>query len=241
MAERLNKFLSSAGLGSRRRADDWIAAGRIRVNGVTVREPGTRVEPGDRVEFDGRPVTAPPPEKRYYVLHKPRGYVCSNADPHAEKLARELIPDSGRLFSAGRLDKNSEGLLLFTNDGELVHALTHPRFELRKQYVVTTRAPLTEAGLERIRAGIRDRGELLRVLTVTELAPRKYRFELNEGKNREIRRLVAAVGGEVARLCRVALGDLRLEGLPVGGWRELTPTELAGLRRDCGLDRNFSR
>ncbi len=232
MEERLTKFLSLAGVASRRGADELVAAGRVAVNGAPPTGPGMRITENDRVTLDGRPVVVPCERKLYYILHKPRGYVTSNADPHATKLARSLVPATERLFAAGRLDKDSEGLLLFSNDGDLVHALTHPRFGTRKEYHVTTRTPLPPEAPRRLCEGIEDAGERLRALRVEELSPQKYRFVLNEGKNREIRRMVEAVGGVVARLKRVAMGGVRLGTLPVGACRTLTQEEIALLRKN---------
>lgn len=223
---RLSKFLSDAGIASRRGADALIAAGRVRINGETVVEPGRPVDSGDTVEFDGKPVRVSAAPKRYILLNKPRGYVTSNADAHADKLARELIPDSGRLFAVGRLDKNSEGLLLFTDDGDLACRLTHPRYEVHKLYLVTTARVLPPGALEKLRAGIDDAGERLEAVSIVPLGECKFQFELKEGKNREIRRMLAAVGARVSRLRRIALGTLRLGTLPVGVCRDLTAEEV---------------
>ncbi|WP_294437007.1 pseudouridine synthase [uncultured Victivallis sp.] len=225
--ERLVKFLSSAGAASRRAAGELVKSGRVAVNGRTVLEPGARVAPGDQVTLDGAPVR--PAEVRLYImLHKPRGYVCTNHDPHAKQKAVDLIRTDPpvRLFSAGRLDKESEGLILFSNDGAYVEELTHPRHEILKQYLVRLTRPLSEAELERIRAGISDQGDLLRVRAIEPLGAARYRITLNEGKKREIRRITAAVGAPTVQLKRVRIGDLELGSLPPGAWRMLTPEEV---------------
>ena len=225
--ERLVKFLSSAGAASRRAAGELVKSGRVTVNGRVVLEPGTRLAPGDQVTLDGTPVH--PPESRLYImLHKPRGYVCTNSDPHAEHKAVDLIrlDPPVRLFSAGRLDKESEGLILFSNDGAYVEELTHPRHEILKQYHVRLTRDLSAAELERIRTGIADDGDILRVRAIDRIGPACYRITLNEGKKREIRRITAAVGAPTLQLKRVRVGSLELGSLPPGQWRMLTPEEV---------------
>lgn len=225
--ERLVKFLSSAGAASRRAAGELVKSGRVTVNGRTILEPGARISAADLVTLDGTPVRQP--EKRLYLmLHKPRGYVCTNNDPHAERKAVDLIrlDPPVRLFSAGRLDKESEGLILFSNDGAYVEQLTHPRHEILKQYHVRITRDLTAPELERIRAGIADDGDILRVRAIDRIGSAYYRITLNEGKKREIRRITAAVGAPTLQLKRVRVGGLELGALPPGRWRMLTPEEV---------------
>ncbi len=224
----LTKFLSTAGVASRRKSADLIRSGCVAVNGVATDNPGTRVMPGDTVTCGGK--TVRPPEKRHYImLHKPRGYVCTSEDDHAAKKAIDLIRlkdgDSARLFSAGRLDKNSEGLILFSDDGDFVARLTHPRHNVRKTYEVSTDQPLTAADIARMKKGIANAGDLLRALDVQIISPTKYRLVLGEGKNREIRRMMDAIGRTTKRLKRIAVGSLRLGALDIGEWRELTEAE----------------
>ena len=226
--ERLVKFLSAAGVASRRAAGDLVQAGRIAVNGRTIREPGFRILPADTVTLDGRPVE-PAGRFHYIMLNKPRGYVCTNADPHAPRKAVDLIrlDPPVRLFSAGRLDKESEGMILFSNDGDYVARLTHPRYEIRKTYLVRVTREFTEPELTRIRTGITDGGEHLRVISIAPAGNCLYRIVLNEGKKREIRRLTAAVGAPTLELRRIRIGGLALGALPQGAFRELTPEEVA--------------
>ncbi len=226
--ERLVKFLSAAGVASRRAAGDLVKAGRIAVNGRTIREPGFRILPADTVTLDGRPVE-PAGRFHYIMLNKPRGYVCTNADPHAPRKAVDLIrlDPPVRLFSAGRLDKESEGMILFSNDGDYVARLTHPRYEIRKTYLVRVTREFTEPELTRIRTGITDGGEHLRVISIAPAGNCLYRIVLNEGKKREIRRLTAAVGSPTLELRRIRIGGLALGDLPPGAFRELTPEEVA--------------
>lgn len=226
--ERLVKFLSAAGVASRRAAGDLVKAGRIAVNGRTIREPGFRILPADTVTLDGRPVE-PAGRFHYIMLNKPRGYVCTNADPYAPRKAVDLIrlDPPVRLFSAGRLDKESEGMILFSNDGDYVARLTHPRYEIRKTYLVRVTREFTEPELTRIRTGITDGGEHLRVISIAPAGNCLYRIVLNEGKKREIRRLTAAVGSPTLELRRIRIGGLALGDLPQGAFRELTPEEVA--------------
>ncbi|MEI3002473.1 MAG: pseudouridine synthase [Victivallis sp.] len=226
--ERLVKFLSAAGVASRRAAGDLVKAGRIAVNGRTIREPGFRILPADTVTLDGRPVE-PAGRFHYIMLNKPRGYVCTNADPHAPRKAVDLIrlDPPVRLFSAGRLDKESEGMILFSNDGDYVARLTHPRYEIRKTYLVRVTREFTEPELTRIRTGITDGGEHLRVISIAPAGNCLYRIVLNEGKKREIRRITAAVGSPTLELRRIRIGGLALGDLPPGAFRELTPEEVA--------------
>jgi len=222
----LTKFLSSSGAASRRHAAALIKDGHVSVNGEVCTDPSVRIADGDRVSLDGRPV------KRvgsfvYVMLHKPRGYVCTSEDPHAPKKALDLIDLPGvRLVSAGRLDKNSEGLILFSNDGAWIERLTHPRHGTRKTYQVTTDRPLSPADIRLLTTtGVQNDGETLRALSIRAEAPGRYIFVLGEGKNREIRRMMESLDNRTRRLKRIAVGNLRLGGLPMGQWRRLSPSE----------------
>ncbi len=223
---RLSKYLSTAGISSRRAAGELVTAGRVTVNGVTSLNPGMRVHPGDRVCLDGKPIV-PGGEKHYIMLNKPRGYVCTNADRHAPRKAVDLIklPGAVRLFSAGRLDKDSEGMLIISNDGDFVERLSHPSHEILKTYSVRLTRELSYAELAKIRNGIKDAGETLRVRSVSAKGQCRYEFVLNEGRKREIRRIAAAVGAPVVRLRRFRIGKLELGALPPGKYRELNAAE----------------
>jgi pseudouridine synthase len=232
---RLQKLLAEAGVASRRAAERLIVAGRVRVNGVAVVEPGTHADPlRDTVEVDGRPL--PKVEsKRYVLLHKPRGYLTTRDDPRGRRRVFDLVPDLGvRLHSVGRLDFDAEGLLLLTNDGELTYRLTHPRHGVRRVYHVLVEGRLDSAVLEALERGVVledgpahvERARLLR----PEGAGRHWvELGLTEGRYREVKRLCRAVGLLVQRLRRVAFGPLRLGDLPSGQWRELTATEVTRL------------
>lgn len=223
----LGKFLSTCGVASRRHAVDLVKEGKVSVNGQQERNPARRITEADVVVYNGKKIV--PSVKRHYImLHKPRGYVCTAEDPHAKKKAIELIqhPDKPRLFSAGRLDKDSEGMLIFSDDGDFVNRLTHPSGGIRKIYEVSTDYELTPRDIARLTGGITDEGEQLRALSIRYLYGNKYEFILGEGKNREIRRMLSAVRNRALRLKRVAVGGLPLGSLPCGKWRELTEKEV---------------
>jgi len=227
---RLARFLAAAGIASRRRAEDLIRAGKVTVNGAVVDTPAFTVDPAaDAVFFAGAPVTVS--AKQTILLNKPRGYTCSAKDEHAEHLVTELLPkEFGRLFTVGRLDRDSEGLLLCTNDGELAQRLAHPRHGVRKTYHVWVRGAVQPHVLKTFLDGITGNGEFLHAVAarVCDLYPAGTVIELvlAEGRKREIRRLCLAVGLTIERLVRVAYGPLRLGTLHSGQWRHLTPEEV---------------
>ena len=224
----LTKYLGQCGVASRRRAAEIIRDGRVTVDGVVVTDPALRVASGSQVRVDGRAAT-PPEHFHYIMMNKPRGWVCSNADAHAEHLAVELIDRFPGCFlrSAGRLDKESEGLIVFSDDGDYLERVAHPRYQVTKLYEVAVENPLDDRSLAAMCRGVTESGELLRVLEAVRLAPRLYRFRLNEGKKREIRRLCAFFGSRVTRLKRIALGALAIGALKPGEYRELAPDEVA--------------
>lgn len=241
MEERLHKFLAQAGIASRRKCEELILAGRVRVNGKIVTEPGTKVDPTrDQVEMDGEMVRVE--KKTYLILHKPKGYLSDIDEARGKPLARDLVPSHERLYAAGRLDANSEGLLLLTNDGDLTHRITHPRFEHEKEYLALVAGEPDDAALVRLRKGVWFDGEPLRADRV-ERAARQSRFGraergqtwlkivLHEGKKRQIRYMCAAIGHPVLRLIRVRVGPIELGALPPGKWRELSEREVRELKR----------
>lgn len=230
---RLQKFLADAGVASRRAAEGLIQAGRVSVNGQPVRLLGTKVVPGrDTVAVDGKPARTR--RKLYLALHKPRGCVCSRQDERGRPTIYDLLPPEwSNIQSVGRLDYDSEGLLLLTNDGEFSLRLSHPRFGVRKKYAVRVDGRLDEDGKKRLLHGIVDEGECLRARLVRVLnagrAGSSVEIELTEGRNREIRRMFAALGMSVTRLLRVQVGPLKLGELRPGRWRALTETEIESL------------
>jgi 23S rRNA pseudouridine2605 synthase len=246
--ERLQKVLAKAGVASRRKCEELILQGRVRVNGHVVTQLGTKVNPArDTIEVDGQPIALE--EKVYILLHKPRGYLSDTLDFRDRPSALGLVPDGERLYPAGRLDARSEGLLLLTNDGELAHRLTHPRYEHEKEYLALVEGKPTEVTLRRILEGVEQDGEVLRADAVERLkrlgpeaqlhgweeAPEGMtwlRIILHEGKKRHIRRMCAALGHPVRRLIRIRIGSLELGDLPVGKWRYLTQEEVRRLQSD---------
>ncbi|MFP4040531.1 MAG: pseudouridine synthase [Desulfosudaceae bacterium] len=221
---RLQKYLSAAGVCSRRKAENYILAGRVSVNGVVVSRLGSKVDPViDRVTVDGRLVRKEAP-KVYIALNKPPGYVTSCFQKQ-EKTVLELVPGDERIVPVGRLDKESTGLLLLTNDGALHNRLTHPSFDHEKVYEVSTATPLTNAELDKLRKGIRLGGRKTRPAKVQRLSDRRFRITLKEGRNRQIRRMTAKLGHRVTALHRIRLAGLDLAGLKEGSWRYLSDTE----------------
>ena len=230
---RLQKFLAEAGVASRRTSEEFIRNGRVAVNGAVVGELGTRVFPArDRITVDGRIVTSQ--AKLYVVLHKPRGYVCSRADEEGRPIVGELLPKEwSHLYPVGRLDFNSEGLLLLTNDGDFSLRLTHPSHGVRKKYVVTLSGIVTPEILAQLTRGIFSDGERLRAQTArllgTEGGKSQVELELTDGKNREVRRMFETLGLFVKRLVRTQIGPLKLGPLQPTEWRMLTPAEIRAL------------
>lgn len=237
MTERIQKLLAAAGLCSRRTAEEWIAAGRVTVNGRTA-SIGDKADPdADDIAVDGRPLRTPPGHV-YLMLHKPRGYVTTLSDERGRRTAAELVKDCGvRVYPVGRLDKDSEGLLLFTNDGALTQSLLHPSHGVEKTYIVAV-AGAQEDSASRLAALDKLDGQPIAPARVAQLWRRdgaaEYRVVIHQGKKRQIRRMCAAVGLEVTRLCRIAEGGVELGSLPPGKWRHLTAEELESLK---GSDR----
>jgi 23S rRNA pseudouridine2605 synthase len=241
MLVRLNKFLAQGGAASRRRADGLIVQGRVAVNGRVVVDLGTKVDSGrDRVTVDGKPVRRGPAAPVYLLLHKPPGFLVTLDDPYGRRTVRDLIsglPDG--VFPVGRLDKDSEGLLLLTNDGEMAYRLTHPRFEVVKRYVVRIRGEVSEAEADKIVRGVPlggGRTSPARVKVFERSAKTSIlQVEIHEGRKREVRRMLAALGHDVLELKRVSFAGLALSHLPAGKWRSLTVREVDRLRRLVGL------
>jgi 23S rRNA pseudouridine2605 synthase len=246
--ERLQKLLAASGVASRRSCEALILAGRVTVNGRVTRELGTRADPdADDVRLDGRPVR-PPATQSYFMQHKPRGYTSTAADTHAANTVMELLPEgAGRVFPVGRLDRESEGLLLLTDDGELAERLLHPRYHVPKEYAVMVRGRITQQALERLRGGVPVEGRRTAPAEVEPGEPPPgvgapgghdlvwLHVVLHEGRKRQIREMCAYVGLEVVRLVRVKLGPLNLGTLRPGAVRPLTAVEIAHLRKACGL------
>ena len=231
--ERLQKILAAAGLGSRRYCEELIETGRVEVDGKVVTELGSKADPHtQRIRVDGTPL--PTPDRVYFLLHKPTGVVSTNSDPSGRPRVIDLVPYRGRLFTVGRLDLSSEGLILVTNDGELANRLTHPRYGVEKTYHAEVAGEIDRGDLEKLRGGIHLAEGLARVERVRVKQQYKnstlLEIVLAEGRNREVRRILARIGHKVLRLKRVALGPLRLAELPSGAVRPLTREEVRALR-----------
>lgn len=226
---RLQKYLSVAGVCSRRQGEQWILAGRVQVNGVSVTRLGTQVDPlADAIAVDGAPVEA---SNRlvYIALNKPPGYVTTCRQP-GETIVMALLQDlNQRVYPIGRLDKDSRGLLLLTSDGRLHHHLAHPSFDHEKEYEVTLASPLPEEALRRMAAGLSLLGRKTRPAIVKRMSERRIRMILKEGRNRQVRRMVGQVGGRVVDLKRTRIANITLKNLPEGRWRYLTAAEITGL------------
>jgi len=231
--ERLQKVLAAAGLGSRRHCEEYIVQGRVTIDGVVATELGIRVDPvRQKVQVDGERIQLA--SKEYFLLHKPPGYLCTNSDPGGRKRVFDLLPPGpARLFTVGRLDENSEGLLIVTNDGELAHRLAHPRFQIERLYHVHVAGVPSAEVLTQLKKGLFFTEGKFRIrdarVIKTQGSSAILEVTLTEGQNREVRRLFARVGHKVMRLRRVQFGPIRLGSLELGEYRPLSGRELKEL------------
>jgi 23S rRNA pseudouridine2605 synthase len=232
--DRLNKFLAHAGIGSRRHCDSLIKGGRVKINGKIVIDLATRVTPDQDVTVDGDPVKT---EKFvYWLVNKPRGYLCTNHDPAGRPLAVDLVPHiSQRVYTVGRLDEDSEGLLLLTNDGDLANRLMHPRYGVEKTYLALVAGTPAPEDLKKLLDGLWLSDGHVKARSVKRLRKQGnstwMRIVLAEGKNREIRRMLAKLDHKVLRLRRIAIGGIELDNLASKKARQLKPQELKALQR----------
>ncbi len=231
--ERLNKVLAHAGFGSRRQVEELIVAGRVSLEGEIVTELGTKVLPNQKLTVDGEPVKS---EKlTYWIVNKPQGYICSNYDPDGRPLAVDLVPQvTQRVYTVGRLDEGSEGLLLLTNDGDMAHRLMHPRFGVEKTYMVQVAGIPTRDDLQKLLTGVwlsdgRVKAKKARRIKIQGQSA-WLRIVLNEGKNREIRRMLAKLDHKVMTLRRVGIGPITLGSLETGKSRRLRGDEIQALK-----------
>jgi 23S rRNA pseudouridine2605 synthase len=242
--ERLQKILSTAGVASRRLSEELIVQGRVSVNGQTITQLGTKADPSvDEIKVDGRRIKLAQ-QKRYVLLNKPRGYITTRSDPEGRPTVMDLMKGVKEyIYPVGRLDYDSEGLLILTNDGELAARLTHPRHEVEKVYEARVKGVPDERALDRLARGVPIEGR--------RTAPAKIRasepfakgsgqqtiveISIHEGRQRQVRKMFEAVGHPVVRLKRVRIGPVEDPDMPIGHWRELTPQELTKLRRASGL------
>lgn len=228
---RLNKYLASCGVGSRRACDAMVQEGRVTLNGKTCDNPAERVQPGDYVKLDGKTVSA----KRVEViaLHKPRGLVCSKDDELGRETIFELLPGHlSHLNHVGRLDRDSEGLLILTNDGQLTQTLLHPSKHIEKEYLVTASRPVGDEHIEQFLRGIFTEDGRLSATEVERISPRRLRMVLVTGHKRQIRVMFQTLGYHVERLVRIRIGSLPIGDLPIGKFRALEPADLEALGRN---------
>jgi len=227
---RLNRFLAAAGVGSRRYCDELIAAGRVRINGRPCTDFSAQPSTRDHVKVDGKLVHANQP--LHIVINKPAGFVSTRSDPHARDTIFDFLPPKfSRLFNVGRLDAQSEGLLVLTNDGDLMQRLTHPRYKIDKEYELTLDRRWDPALAPKLLRGMILDGQRAKIARLQTLTPTRLRVVLRQGINRQIRRMFHEIGYEVKCLLRVRVGNLHLGDLSPGHWRPLTKSELEALRR----------
>jgi 23S rRNA pseudouridine2605 synthase len=228
---RLAKYLAHAGVASRRASEQLVFAGRVTVGGDVVRDPALDVDGSEGVAVDGKPAKAWQGERAVYALNKPKGVVSTAADTHGRPTVVELIPSGRRLYPVGRLDAETTGLILLTDDGPLAHRLTHPSFQVPRVYRATVRrAPIRGRALDALREGVELDDGMTAPAKVRRLAADKVEITIREGRKRQVRRMLEAVGHPVAALERVAFGPLGLGGLEPGAYRRLTAAELDRLR-----------
>ncbi len=231
---RINKFLAEQGVASRRHADEMIASGRVKINGE-IALLGAMVEDGDVVSVDDIALVANEKQEEYYIMNKPKGVICSVSDDRGRKTVMDLLPEAaGRVFPVGRLDYETEGLLILTNDGETAYRLTHPTTEVPKTYMARIEGTMTEKDLNRIRSGIELDGVMTKKckahIVETNKAYTKVHVTITEGRNRQIRRMFEAIGRNVEFLKRISIGKLKLTGLNRGEVRKLTEDEVLYLK-----------
>jgi 23S rRNA pseudouridine2605 synthase len=226
----LERILSKAGVGSRTEARRWIAEGRVRVNGRVVKDPDHWIDlERDRVAFDGKPLQKA--EKTYLLLYKPTGYLTTYRDPQGRPTIYDLLPERDRyLFPVGRLDLETSGLLILTNDTAFAERLTNPDYKVPKTYLVKASKPIRDDELDQLRGGIELRDGMTRPAIVKRVSANKFEITIREGRNRQVRRMVEALDAKVRKLVRVAIGSIQIANLQIGKSRLLTSEEVKGLR-----------
>jgi 23S rRNA pseudouridine2605 synthase len=232
---RLGKYLAHSGVASRRASEELVFSGRVTVAGEVVRDPALDVDGSEGIEVDGRPAKAWKGERAVYLVNKPAGVVSTASDPQGRPTIVALVPSGRRLYPVGRLDADTTGVILLTDDGPLAHRLTHPSFEVPRVYRATVRRPpVRNQALQRLREGVELEDGVTAPARVRRLAPDTVEITIHEGRKRQVRRMLDAVGHPVAALERVAFGPLGLRGLGPGEHRRLTAAEIERLRKSGG-------
>lgn len=226
---RINKYLAHSGVCSRRQADELISQGRVSINEDVVKELGVKVSPEDIIKLDGKEVKLSK-KFEYFLLNKPIGYVSTVKDPHAEKTVLDLIKTEERLYPVGRLDKDSRGIMIITNDGDLTYKLTHPKKDIFKTYEVILDKKPKEVDLKALIRGIPMDGYLTKRAKIKKMSDYKYQISISEGKNRQVRRMFNYIGCKVVDLKRISIGKIKDNYLPEGKFRKLTKEEIDYLR-----------
>ena len=225
--KRLSKLLAASGVASRRACEELIFAGRVKVNGETALLPQTMVDENDSITVNGKSITGVE-KKVYFILNKPKGYICSNTRSKNSKIVLDLFEDvQERIFTIGRLDKDTQGLLLVTNDGHFANRVIHPSANINKEYLAKTDAEITAEHLAAISSGTLVEGVFVKPVRVTKVRKGTLKIVISEGKKREVRMLLEAAGLSVKELTRIRIGNLQLGTLPVGAWREMKDREKA--------------
>ncbi|MBQ1827557.1 MAG: rRNA pseudouridine synthase [Erysipelotrichaceae bacterium] len=236
--ERLQKRIAASGIASRRKAEELIVAGRVKVNGIVVTQLGTTVENSDIIMVDDKPLEKE--ELEYWLLNKPAKYICTNDDEHGRRKVTDLIDTDKRIFPVGRLDYDTTGLLILTNDGKFANMLTHPRYHIEKLYHVTVNGVLSQNDLNKLARGVTLDDGIRTLPAKVKMVNYDYETDkcsidltITEGRNRQIRRMIEAVGFDVRKLHRAAIGPITDKDLPVGTYRRLKPHELKQLRESA--------
>lgn len=231
---RINKFIASCGIASRRKAEEMIQEGRVRINDSVVSDLSTKVSEIDIVKIDGK-IISKVEEKYYYMLNKPIGYVSTAKDQFGRPSVVDFFDKKQRIYPVGRLDYDSRGLLLMTNDGDLTYALTHPKYHIEKIYEVKVSSALSNIEIEKFKSGIDIGGYITAKSRITFIGNTSYEVIIKEGKNRQIRKMFSALGKNVLDLKRVSIGKLKLMDLKEGTYRKLTNEEVEYLKKICEL------
>jgi 23S rRNA pseudouridine2605 synthase len=226
---RINAFLARAGVGARRKADEYIKGGRVGINGRTA-QLNDQVSASDTVTLDGKPLSSPE-KSTYIILNKPAGVITSLKDPEGRSTVNDIVTVPERIVPVGRLDYNTQGLLLLTNDGDLAARLMHPKYKVEKVYKVRLKQKISDTALERLQTGVQLEDGPAKALNTQKIDEHSFLITIAEGRNRQIRRMVAALNLRLAELTRVAYGPLSIDGLAAGQWRHLSQTELEALRK----------